>query len=829
MVRKSAIHFLIAFLAATVAACDDEVGDVMTSTGMLDVEISIDPSVEGNADLVPPGISEFSLTLTDTEDGKNHSWPLSEYPNTEPLRPGKYKVEVASGTPETEGFSAPYFYGTADANVIGGGRAVAAVRCQLVSTVITAVYEESFLNYFSAAEAVFHSTGGAYIPYPTSEDRKLFLRPGTIEISLNLTLHNGQSISIQPTEINDAKSRHHYTVRFRMEGDVLVVDLDDALGQEDTKLELTEELINAPAPTIEVEGFTSGENITIPEGEAAANQLIMRVKSAVKLTSLVLTTVSPELEVRGFPRETDLIKLDQNQIQNLRLLGLKISDDRTVIDFTDVTSHLTFNEAVTPGTTFTLRAKNISTKVSEPTSLQIITEPVDLSVVSFSPAIIGINKATITVSAPSANIGNNIRLEVYSSDTDRWTPLRLTALPSDESGHFRFEFSVPDGTEPLQTRVYYCGNLKETFTLQREQPEYSLEVDPFATRAVIRVTTNDDEIRKIVTQYLILYVNGNRASIYSRDEENGLLTIIGLTSNTRYDLSATLIANPTESDIKAAIPFTTENQANIPNPGFEDTKETIKFKNLLSGGPYSQSIVEIFNCQNHTNYKYKTPVKWANTNAKTCSEQAENQNTWYMQPSVITVADGDDGGLAVELRSVAYDLHGPTIPGYLQRGEPFTNYSLNIPQIANRAAGRLFLGQYQFNPVTMEESFVEGTAIGSRPSAINGFYRYTPSARQTSDRGLARVEVCGVFDSKEVTIASGTLAFRVATGFTAFSIPLEYKMFGVKASKIKIMFSSSESIGTIEEESASIITVADPVTASSTGSRLWIDNLSLTY
>ena len=43
------------------------------------------------------------------------------------------------------------------------------------------------------------------------------------------------------------------------------------------------------------------------------------------------------------------------------------------------------------------------------------------------------------------------------------------------------------------------------------------------------------------------------------------------------------------------------------------------------------------------------------------------------------------------------------------------------------------------------------------------------------------------------------------------------------------MFSSSAHVGTIEEESARIRTVSNPVSATSVGGKLWIDNITLAY
>ena len=91
------------------------------------------------------------------------------------------------------------------------------------------------------------------------------------------------------------------------------------------------------------------------------------------------------------------------------------------------------------------------------------------------------------------------------------------------------------------------------------------------------------------------------------------------------------------------------------------------------------------------------------------------------------------------------------------------------------------------------------------------------------------MEVVGVENGSEVTIASGSLMLAGTSGFTSFSVPLSYSKFGVKASKLKVMFASSNKIGTISYETSNIVTTNDLESASSLGSTLWIDNLTFSY
>ncbi|MDE6390667.1 MAG: hypothetical protein K2L26_04530 [Duncaniella sp.] len=120
-------------------------------------------------------------------------------------------------------------------------------------------------------------------------------------------------------------------------------------------------------------------------------------------------------------------------------------------------------------------------------------------------------------------------------------------------------------------------------------------------------------------------------------------------------------------------------------------------------------------------------------------------------------------------------------------------------------------------------------AWNSRPASLSGRYRFIPADANRSASGLARIEVTGIVDGRETVIASDSRRLTLASDYSTFTIPLLYNTFGVKAARIKVMFASSADIGTIEEETRSIATQPDPVTATSTGGELWIDNITLGY
>ena len=200
-----------------------------------------------------------------------------------------------------------------------------------------------------------------------------------------------------------------------------------------------------------------------------------------------------------------------------------------------------------------------------------------------------------------------------------------------------------------------------------------------------------------------------------------------------------------------------------------------------------------------------------------------------MQPSTYTVTDVMEGAFAVAIESTSWDVDGEKIPDYRQTGTPYVNYNKNIPQISNRAAGRLFLGEYHFDVATMTEKYIEGIEFASRPTSLNGYYKFVPCVSDITDSGIVLVEVIGMVEGKEMVISRTSHELPAAVGYTAFSVPLSYKQFGVKATGLKVMFASSKHYGSMEEESASVVTYSDAVTSTSHGGVLYVDNLTFSY
>lgn len=833
------LSFIVIILATL--GCSDIEENFTGGAGYLSLEVTVDDSYKGlPVSVMTPVPEDFSVSMVGVSEESMHTWStLNQFPQNQQYLAGEYSILAFYGSADNEGVDSPYYTGKTDVTISDGALTQAHVVAELASSIVTVEYTEAFQKCFTEWNVVAHARGGKYVTFEKDESRPAYLLPGDISLIFSLTLPTGVTAVFQPATILNAESGQHYHIKADVTvgnngKDDLIISIESPTDSREIPIELSDELFNSPGPSVTSVGFDPDSPLLIREGTVPTTQVAFKINSSNTLTEVILTTKSAVLQAMGWPAEVNLLNADEQTRNILTSLGLKTdlwdrTGEEAVVDISEVFSHLLIPAGFASDKSFSIVAKDILSKVNKPSTLVVRVEPVDLTVLSVSQAIMGINKATIKVQAPSTDLGNNI--EVQAQIDNSWQRLTIDNLGVlAENSTYDIVVNVPEGSDDINIRILYSGTEKARATIKRCAPEYSVEVDPFSSRAHIKIDAADQAVRSLVTRYIKVYLNDRPASILERDPSAGTLIILGLSPLTSYTIKTALVDNPSGGDYTTPLTFTTEGTPQLPNSDFEEVKETIVYDNLLSGGKYSQNTVEIYNRQNAVSLRLSTPIKgWGNTNAKTFCMHSSNQNTWYMQPSVFTVTEASSGGYATEIRSVGFDPDGEKIPDYLQQKQPFTPYSMNIPNINYHAAGKLFLGEYSFDWKTMQEIYTEGISFGARPLGLSGEYKYFPCSELVSDCGVVKVEVTGFDGDTEIALASGMTRLPLASTYTSFTVPLTYKRFGIKARRIKVMFSSSERAGTIAEEQTSVITLDDPVTSSSIGSRLIVDNISLSY
>lgn len=826
-------------LTALFSSCSDTSSSLNTGTGHLSLGVEIDNtfvrpdgSMVESIDFFRPELSDVSVYMSSSTGEYSHVWTsFADFPQGDVYFAGAYALRAFTGF-EQEGFDRPYYRADGNVAILAGQSAEVALTLRPESTANVVTFASSLTDYFTSVKANLHTSGGGYYEYIPDKSGVLYLLPGTTSLFLNGVLPDGRQVGYKAVEVADASSATLYEYDLLLEfsdgGDPVVTC---KVGQTSKSQTLSEEFVSATPPQLTPVGWTQGQTYVLPEGEIPNEPVKTVVTSSVPLSHLYLTVSSAYLNSIGLPKQCDLLSLSAETAALLDSCGLKWSSTPTVseVDFTNFLGSLVFLNEIQSENTFCLVAEDEQGRVGEPMMTTVRTTPMDIVVSSVPPVMIGATSAEIEVGTLADDFTRNLAIEIMGID-GKWTATEILSIDGAAGESYKIRFAIPESNVAVRSRLLYCQEVRAEVDIKRFMPDFTLKTDAFATYALVGVEAADAELTSTVVKWLDIYINGQKASVLERNTSLGVIVLTNLSPSTTYSLTSTMFGEPSAADFTAVKKFTTESTPALPNSDFEDRDKGIKYSDLPSGGRYSQTTVAIFNWQNKQSFDLLVPEGWANTNAKTFSRRSSNHNTWYMQPSVFTVdGDSEESGFAVCLRSVAFDLNGEEIPDYTQTGEPYLKYSPIVPAISSRAAGKLFLGSYSFNPETMEETYNDVVAWKSRPMSLSGVYKYNPSPSNPSDCGLAIIEVYGNVDGKQTVIGSATARLPIANGFTAFQALVTYERFGVKATGLKVMFASSESIGTIAEESASVITTSDPVSGASVGSTLWLDHVSLSY
>lgn len=839
-------YILAILFAITSYLCSCSSDDSPTSigSGFIELNISTNPNVIYSSQnliqqaTIIPKPDDFSLKISNIDCSITKSWnSFSDFPQNMPIQIGTYSLTATYGDINSEGFDCPYYEGSTNIQITENNTSNANIECKLANSMITLSYTDEFKAFFDDFSTQIHSEGGSYITYDKNETRPLYIKPGKISLITSLT-KNGISTTFQPAELTNVIPQHHYhitlDIKYSNEGNgILIISFDDNSVAKDISINLTNELLNAPSPEISTIGFNNDEIIEIIEGVTPGKPIIANVTAESGLEKLTLTTQSKALIEKGFPQEIDLLNATEEQISLISTMGLNISErnpdspQHIQLDFSNLLSNisLTDNNDIS---TFTIIAKDKYSKVNLPVKFNATISPIEINASGTLHSVIGIEKVSLQLTTSQSINPSKLEFKALN-DKNIWIKCNIDAIKETDINSYFINLTIPTGVNDVPLNIIYNDIIKSTTTISRISPQFTIEVDAFANKALIKINAENEALSQIITQNIKIFANDFEPAILNRNISNGIVAISGLKPETSYLIKGTLMKGNPNAKYSNIVRITTESKNEVPDGDFEDFKERINCV-LLCGGKYSQTHMPIFNQQNKATVKVSTPKKnWATVNAKTFCESSTNLNTWYLQPSAAIVYDAKSGSKAMKLSSVAWDTNGEEIPNYMQEVGSYKPYNENIPKISYRAAGKLFLGEYSFDVTSNSESYTQGVPFSSRPTALNGYYKYTPGALQLHDKGIVKVSIIHKTEDTEIEIAHGEFLFSGNSDYASFNVPLSYNSFGIKATHLKIMFASTSNIGTIEDETMKIITTNDAPSASSIGSELWIDNLTFSY
>lgn len=824
-----ALLLFVLLLTTVPTACTSDVRTSATQQGYIDLSVSVVPEfitdgqqpVPIDADLVPEAGS-LAVTLTDRTSGASHTWQTADdfITDNQSFMAGEYVITV-SGRKD----KGPLFSATRQLTVPAGGRASVQMAIQPA---------EAMLRVSRAARSQLYRLRSLTVYTPeqgyrriAGADSLLYVAPGELLVYADVSDATRAMLLALPLS-HTLTSAHLTELSITLDGDIITA----AANGTNAKLSLADGLPDG-APAVTAAGFTPGVTMNVTEGLTLTQPVVMSVNSPTPLRRLRLTFASELIRQFSMPFNViDLLDLTTEQAELLDNAGMQytIAVDRQSarMDF----SHLIEEMSSLSSTLsqFSLLAEDRNGVCAEPMVLTIRTKLMDITLSATGAATVGVDTATLTLSTGS-NLTEESDFTVMADDgSGNYTvPCPITDMTRNGSD-ITLTVKVPSGLTDVPVTIYYLGQPRLTATIKRTDPDIVLKADPFATSVILRIESapgtgySAEEMARI-TKLAHFTVNGAPASVWTRDPENGAVVINGLNPDRNYTIRLSLADDRPDRTVT----LRTEAAQQIPAADFNDWHEVFSYKGLPSGGRFSATSVPVINRQNFVDVVLNWPKRyWASLNALTFDRSSSNQNTWYMQLSTILEGINSNSPKAMRLTSVGYDHAGEAIADYVQQDGQQLPYSAVVPVVRQRAAGRLWLGEYRYKK-DGESTVVSGVPFTSRPSALNGFYKYLPDITDGNDR--ATVDVALVHrndDGSETVVASGHQELRTASDFAAFHLQLNYTLFDVRPTHLQLMFCSSNRAD-FDNGDADVPVTADPRNGVMCGSTLWISQLSFTY
>lgn len=821
-------------LASSLVSCDDYRPTTDTD-GKLLVSVDLDKDVVASAsnkqasapsraEAQSVSASDLSLKLTSESGSFAREWAsASEFSDPVSVPVGKYTLEAWYGALETEGFEKPYYYGSSSLTVEENRTTPVSVTATLANSMVRVEMSDMFRDYFASYSLTLRSELGNEIAYPDGETRSVYLAPGQVTASITITKQNGTTATLEPKSFT-AEARHSYVLKFDINsgeaGDgFLVLTYDDMTDMENVEIDLSDAILNAPAPRLNTDGFTSGESWTVMQGQPSAKNAKVTAMAQAGINGLVLTTSSAYLESQGWPKEIDLVSGDASTLAMMKGLGLRMvgtskPDKMAMVDFTDLLSNIAYLADGDNLSTFTLQVRDRNSRVAEsPVSFSVEAVTTTLSVAAINPIYEWDNTLTFEIETNATSV-DGLTLQA-KNDRNTWDNCPITScdLVSRMGNTYRVVATVPASNEDILMRLS-LGNLKVDFTAVHEPSPYSLAAvengiygwqaaldlryKAGATGAKRRAASRSAEQPENVS----FEISADGGNTWSAATATKLATnrfiVKGLTGGKTYQVRATC-----DGLLSSIYTFTTETGAQLENSDMETWSRTDGIK---GGWPYNG----IYWWKYYPSSSADSGI-WGTMNLLTTSFTGTRDNTAYCNFSGTHETDDSKSGKAALIETVGWGANSAAaISG--------------MGTCKNLTPGELYLGTYDSN----SKSPVYGIAYSGRPESLEFWYKYT--AKNSADYGEAFITVLDANGNVLATKSQNLTATGTYTN-VKLSIADLYAVPCAKGATLKVGFKSSANTDchSINESNLTPPPARNLSDGRYTGSSLYIDDIRLNY
>lgn len=822
-------------LAGSMVSCSDTFDPSADSEGSFLVDVALNKDViasEGNrrapsptrADGAAIAASDLSLRITHENGSFVRVWDtLADFTEPVSVPVGKYDIEAFYGSAETEGFDKPYYYGTSTMTVMENRTTPVSVTAQLANTMVRFEMSDMFRTYFKSYSLSVRSELGNEIEYADGETRSVYLKPGQVTTTITVTKQNGTTATLEPKSFT-AQPRHSYVLSFDVNGGEagdgeLVLTYDDLCQTEDVIIDLSDAILNAPAPRLTLEGCTDGDTWSVIYGEPSAYSPKVTMYAQAGIDGVILTANSQYLQSKGVPAEVDLASADDATLSLLRSMGLRFigckkGEKMAMIDFADLLKNIEVIDGNNLST-FSVQVRDANQRVAEnPVGFSVEAVNTSLAIVKMYPLF---EYATLFEFEVEYNGSDLSGLKLLTkNDRNTWDDCEiLSCVPIEgEEGKFTVSANVPSTVDDLQMRIQ-LGSLRADFTVKHVSSPYTLttaENGVYGWQAVVDVNHTGSSAAKRRT---------------GRSAENPEVVSFELSTDNGRNWTATTSAKV--SDNRYVVKGMSAGQT-YQLRGNCDGTYTKMISVTTTSGPqlYNASLEE-----------------WTRTDGATANWWIDyitgNATTSWGTMNELTTSEGGNSALGTgnNRNGCSYNAYSGTQPttdshsgnaAYIAtvgwgKGNTAAMISGRMGTCNHLTPGELFLGSYNADSKTGNY----GIPFAYSPKSVTFWYKYT--AKNSADYGYAEIRV---LDASGNVIASKSKNLTAAESYTEETLDIKDlydQHLCVRPATLDLRFNSSANA---DCHSINVNNLTPPPAMNLnngryTGSELYIDDITLNY
>ena len=349
------VKFLVATLLGVLfVACSEE--ENLSQTGKTGFLVSLAEDVKVDSRKTPeelgkPAASQFKLKITNQTTGSElYSGSYTE--DLIPASAGMYEIEATYGDNPVLALDAPYYKGTAEADLADGESKTVQVNCKVANALASVEFDNSGTNTF---ESQFASSYGVRVSVNgssttlTDNGKSAYYRAGSMPVFTFVgTLQNGGGVKEVPLENSNLSSPSTFAAGKHCRITLKLSDAAPGLRVEISKVEVNSLTINEtiplewlPKPKVTAEGFTDN-TLFMYETETPTAKFNFNLSSALQELKFTLNLADETYQsLNKTYTLSELSEEDRTVLTNAGVVLPVIGSKEASLDFTGLAAKLT--------------------------------------------------------------------------------------------------------------------------------------------------------------------------------------------------------------------------------------------------------------------------------------------------------------------------------------------------------------------------------------------------------------------------------------------------------------------------------------------------------